>query len=169
MSEERILLIEDEENLRHMLTAFLGKKGFLVTAAETAAKGLALAAESRHKVVITDVVLPDRSGLELIPLLLEGDHHQLILVMSAYGSLEIAIEAIRLGARDYISKPFQPQELLLKIESALQQDRLREDNLRLQREVEERYSFQNIIGKSASMQGLFARSARSPTSKRRSS
>jgi two-component system response regulator AtoC len=155
MLEDRILLIDDEESLRHMLTAFLGKQGFSVTAAATAKEGLAKAKGSRHRVVICDVVLPDLGGLELIPLLREVDHHQLIIVVSAYGSLETAIEAMRLGAKDYISKPFQPQELLLKIQRALEQEHLLEDNLRLQREIQSRYSFQNIIGKSPRMQHLF--------------
>jgi two-component system response regulator AtoC len=155
MAKERILLVEDEESLRHMLSSFLEKRGYSVTAAATGEEGLSRAAERRHKIVLCDVVLPDRSGLELIPSLLDADHHQLIIIMSAYGSLEVAIEAIRLGAKDYISKPFQPQELLLKIEKALEQEHLREDNLRLQREIEERYSFQNIIGRSPAMQRLF--------------
>lgn len=155
MAKERILLIEDEESLRHMLSSFLEKRGYSVTAAATGKEGLSRAAERRHKIVLCDVVLPDQSGLELIPSLLEEDHHQLVIIMSAYGSLEIAIEAIRLGAKDYISKPFQPKELLLKIEKALEQENLREDNLRLQREIEDRYSFQNIIGRSPAMQRLF--------------
>ena len=155
MTEEKILIIEDEESLSHMLSVYLGKRGYAVTTAATGEEGLARARESRHRVVLCDVVLPDHSGLDLLPLLLEIDHHQLVVVMSAYGSLETAIEAIRLGAKDYISKPFQPKELLLKIEKALEQESLREDNLRLQREIESRYSFQNVIGKSPSMQQLF--------------
>jgi two-component system response regulator AtoC len=156
MADEKILVIEDEENLRHMLVTFFGRKGFGVTAAATGADGLSQAKESRHKVVLCDVILPDKNGLELIPLLLDIDHHQLVIVMSAYGSIDTAIEAIRLGAKDYISKPFQPKELLIKVEKALEQERLREDYLRLQREIEGRYSFQNIIGKSTVMQGLFS-------------
>jgi two-component system response regulator AtoC len=155
MAKERILLIEDEESLRHMLSVFLGKKGFAVTEAATGEEGLARAKETRHKVILCDVMLPDHNGLELIPRLREIDHHQLMIVMSAYGSLDTAIEAIRLGAKDYISKPFEPRELLIKIRKALEEEHLREDNLRLQREVENRYSFQNIIGRSPAMQHLF--------------
>jgi two-component system response regulator AtoC len=155
MAKERILLIEDEENLRHMLSVFLGKKGFAVTEAANGEEGLAQARETRHRMVLCDVMLPDHNGLELIPQLLDIDHHQIIVVMSAYGSLDTAIEAIRLGAKDYISKPFQPRELLIKVRKALEEEHLREDNLRLQREVENRYSFQNIIGRSPAMQHLF--------------
>jgi two-component system response regulator AtoC len=155
MVKERVLLIEDEESLRHMLSVFLGKKGFAVTEAATGEEGLARAKETRHKVILCDVMLPDHNGLELMPRLREIDHHQLMIVMSAYGSLDTAIEAIRLGAKDYISKPFEPRELLIKIRKALEEEHLREDNLRLQREVENRYSFQNIIGKSPAMQHLF--------------
>jgi two-component system response regulator AtoC len=151
----KILLIEDEEGLRHMLSVFLGKKGFAVTGAATGEEGLARAKETRHKVILCDIMLPDHNGLELIPRLREIDHHQLMIVMSAYGSLDTAIEAIRLGAKDYISKPFEPRELLIKIRKALEEEHLREDNLRLQREVENRYSFQNIIGRSPAMQRLF--------------
>jgi len=155
MSKERVLLIEDEENLRHMLSVFLGKKGFAVTEAPNGEEGLAQARKTRHRMVLCDVMLPDHNGLDLIPQLLDIDHHQIIVVMSAYGSLDTAIEAIRLGAKDYISKPFQPRELLIKIRKALEEEHLREDNLRLQREVENRYSFQNIIGRSPAMQHLF--------------
>jgi two-component system response regulator AtoC len=155
MAKERILLIEDEENLRHMLSVFLGKRGFAVTGAANGEEGLAQARETRHRMVLCDVMLPDHNGLDLIPQLLDIDHHQIVVVMSAYGSLDTAIEAIRLGAKDYISKPFQPRELLIKVRKALEEEHLREDNLRLQREVENRYSFQNIIGKSPAMQHLF--------------
>ena len=75
--------------------------------------------------------------------------------MSAYGSLEMAIEAIRRGARDYLSKPFQPQELLLKVRRLIEEERLREENLRLQRELAGRWSFGSIIGRSAAMERVF--------------
>ena len=124
-----------------MLASFLAKEGFAVATAATGAEGLALAKSTRHAVVLCDVVLPDVDGLALVEQLREVDHHQLILVMSAYGSLETAIEAIRRGARDYLSKPFQPQELLLKVRRLLEEERLREENLRLQRELSGRWAF----------------------------
>ena len=154
MTETRVLIIDDEEGLRHMLSTFLTKEGFAVTAAGTGAEGLAAARETRHAVVLCDVVLPDLDGLKLVEQLREVDHHQLILVMSAYGSLETAIEAIRRGARDYLSKPFQPQELLLKVRRLIEEERLREENLRLQRELSGRWSFRSIVGKSAAMERL---------------
>jgi len=155
MADERILIIDDEESLRHMLSSFLAKEGFAVAVAASGAAGLALAKAGRHNVVLCDVVLPDVDGLSLVEQLHGLDSHQLILVMSAYGSLETAIEAIRRGARDYLSKPFQPQELLLKIRRLVEEERLREENLRLQRELAGRWSFQSIIGRSAAMERVF--------------
>jgi two-component system response regulator AtoC len=160
MAEKRILIIDDEESLRHMLSAFLAKEGFAVAVAASGAEGLALAKAARHAVVLCDVVLPDVDGLTLVEQLHGLDHHQLILVMSAYGSLETAIEAIRRGARDYLSKPFQPQELLLKIHRLIEEERLREENLRLQRELAGRWSFQSIIGRSAAMERVLEQVAK---------
>jgi two-component system response regulator AtoC len=156
MGPIQVLVIDDEESLRHMLSSFLAKEGFAVATAATGAEGLALAKSTRHAVVLCDVVLPDIDGLALIEQLREVDHHQLILVMSAYGSLETAIEAIRRGARDYLSKPFQPQELLLKVRRLLEEERLREENLRLQRELSGRWASRAIVGKSAAMERLLA-------------
>jgi two-component system response regulator AtoC len=156
MGPIQVLVIDDEEGLRHMLASFLAKEGFAVATAPTGAEGLALAKSTRHAVVLCDVVLPDVDGLALVEQLRDVDHHQLILVMSAYGSLETAIEAIRRGARDYLSKPFQPQELLLKVRRLLEEERLREENLRLQRELSGRWASRAIVGKSAAMERLLA-------------
>jgi len=155
MTETRVLVIDDEEGLRHMLSTFLVKEGFAVTLAANGADALARAKEARHAVALCDVVLPDTDGLKLVEQLLEIDHHLLILVMSAYGSLETAIEAIRRGARDYLSKPFQPQELLLKVRRLIEEERLRAENLRLQRELAGRWSVSSIVGKSAAMERIF--------------
>ncbi len=154
MAQTRVLVVDDEESLRHMLSSFLAKEGFAVETAASGAEGLARAKASRHAVVLCDVVLPDTDGLKLVEQLLEVDHHQLILVMSAYGSLEVAIEAIRRGARDYLAKPFQPQELLLRVRRLVEEERLREENLRLQRELAGRWSSRAIVGKSAAMERL---------------
>jgi len=155
MAETRVLVIDDEEGLRHMLSTFLAKEGFAVTLAASGADALARAKEARHAVALCDVVLPDTDGLRLVEQLLEIDHHQLILVMSAYGSLETAIEAIRRGARDYLSKPFQPQELLLKVRRLIEEERLRAENMRLQRELAGRWSVSSIVGKSVAMERVF--------------
>ena len=154
MADTAILVIDDEESLRHMLSTLLAKEGFAVTTAASGAEALACAKATRHAVALCDVVLPDVDGLRLIEQLREVDHHLLILVMSAYGSLATAIEAIRRGARDYLSKPFQPQELLLKLRRLIEEERLREENLRLQRELSGRWSFRSIVGKSAAMARL---------------
>jgi two-component system response regulator AtoC len=155
MGQKRVLVIDDEESLRHMLGSFLAKEGFAVSSAGSGAEGLALAQATRHAVVLCDVVLPDLDGLALVEQLHALDHHQLILVMSAYGSLEVAIEAIRRGARDYLSKPFQPQELLLKVRRLIEEERLREENVRLQRELAGRWSFGSMVGRSAAMGRVF--------------
>jgi len=160
MAVTRVLVIDDEESLRHMLSSYLEKEGFAVTLAASGAEGLARSRETRHAVVLCDVVLPDTDGLRLVGELREIDHHQLILVMSAYGSLETAIEAIRRGARDYLAKPFRPEELLIKVRRLIEEERLRAENLRLQRELEGRWTFSTIVGRSAAMERLLEQVAK---------
>ncbi len=156
MAENKsVLIIDDEPNIRHMLATALRLQGYQPDTAATAAESLQMVAQTRYRTILCDIRLPDMSGLDLLEKIKAVDHHNIIIMISAYGSIDTAMEAVRKGAHDYLSKPFNPDEIILRMRKAEEQERLKEDNYRLQREIQDRYSFQNIVGKSAGMQNLF--------------
>jgi DNA-binding NtrC family response regulator len=167
MSVERsasILVVEDDEAMRDLLAEELEDAGFEVEAAGGAASGLERARARRFDLVITDLRMPEMDGFDLIRgvgALPEAPH---IVMITAFGSIETAIRAVKLGAYDYITKPFEIEELLLVADKALDARALNSKVKRLQREVEERYGFGNIIAKSASMRDVVALVTRIATS-----
>ncbi len=165
MEKTPVLIVDDEPNIRHMLTAALRMKGYEPRAVGTAGEALAAMAEGRFGVVLCDVRLPDRSGLELLAELRELDSRAVIIMISAYGGMDTAMEAVRRGANDFLAKPFTPEEVLLRMHKAEEGERLREENARLQAEVREKYSFHRILGKSQAMRALFDQIARVAPSK----
>jgi two-component system response regulator AtoC len=165
MEKTPVLIVDDEPNIRHMLAAALRPKGYDPKAAGTAAEALAVMADNRFGVILCDVRLPDRSGLELLAELRELDPRAVIIMISAYGGMDTAMEAVRRGANDFLAKPFTPEEVLLRMRKAEEGERLREENARLQAEVREKYSFHRIIGKSQAMRSLFDQIARVAPSK----
>jgi two-component system response regulator AtoC len=165
MEAHNVLIVDDEPNIRHMLATALRLEGYRPDTAATAAEALVHLRQSRYRVILCDIRLPDQSGLELLEQIKELDHHNIVIMISAYGSIDTAMEAVRKGAHDFLSKPFNPEEIILRIRKAEEQERLREENSRLQREIRERYSFQNILGKNSAMQGLFERVRKVASSK----
>jgi two-component system response regulator AtoC len=155
MTRERVLIVDDEPAMRTMLGLALEGGGYSCAAAASGGEALRLLADTRYDVVLCDIRLPDISGLDLLERIKELDHHAVVIMISAYGTIETAIEAVKRGAHDYLSKPFNPREILLRMAKAREEERLREENRRLREEVEGRYSFQNIIGQSAPMRDLF--------------
>src|SRR3954466_12310943 len=110
---KRILVVDDEESLRHMLQLFLAREGFDVVSAPTAQAALAELTARDYDCVLCDVRMPRRSGLDLLDELARRDHAPTVIMMSAYGSSELALDAMKRGAYDYVSKPFKPDEMLL--------------------------------------------------------
>ncbi len=165
MEKTPVLIVDDEPNIRHMLTAALRTKGYDPRAVGSAGEALTAMAESRFGIVLCDVRLPDRSGLELLAELRELDSRAVIIMISAYGGMDTAMEAVRRGANDFLAKPFTPEEVLLRMRKAEEGERLREENARLQAEVREKYSFHRILGKSREMRALFDQIARVAPSK----
>ena len=106
-------------------------------------------------VVLLDVSLPDKSGLELLPELRAADASLAVVMITAYGSVENAVQAMRLGARNYITKPWDNEKLLAEIENIVKQQRLTEENRELKRTLKQRYNFSQIVGKSDPMLKLF--------------
>lgn len=152
---ERILVVDDEENVLHFLSKLLTAEGFEVETAATAGEAIVKAKEVPCELAILDLRLPDGDGIDLLKAMREARPEMQGVVITAYGSIDSAIEAIKAGAYDYVTKPFRAQEILKVVGRALERDRLSKEVQRLRREVERRYSFGSLIGKSRPMQEVF--------------
>ncbi len=155
MSTNRILLIDDEENFRHMLSVILKKRGYDVETANNGIDGMKRVDTGAYDTVLCDIRMPEMDGLEFLKEAQKAGCESTIIMMSAYGTLDTAIEAMKLGAYDYISKPFKPDEIILTLKKAEERERLRRENLFLKKEVQKEYSFENIISKNERMSQIF--------------
>ena len=154
MNCKQILVIDDEENMRHFLKSLLAKEGYEVSLAADGLEGLQLLEEQIFDIILCDIRMPRMDGLEFLKNLQGKNSAATIITMSAYGTIDLAIETMQLGAYDYISKPFKPPEIILTLKKAEERERLRRENMLLRQEVEKKYNFHNIIGKSPQIVSL---------------
>jgi two-component system NtrC family response regulator len=155
-----ILLIDDDINLCKVLAFQLEKKGYTVRTANNGKTGVQLFDENRPQIVITDIQMPDMTGIEVLRQIRRKDKEVLIILITAYGTIENAIEACNLGATDYLTKPFSQEQLFFAIEKALSFKKLQEENLLLRSQLQARSGFENIITRSALMEDLLRNAAR---------
>src|SRR6201984_2165889 len=148
MPNGSILVIDDEAEIREGLELLLSSEGYSVTSAETGEAGLARLEQEPFDLLLLDVSLPGRSGLDLLKELCRREPHLSIVLITAYGSIDMARQAFKSGAQDYITKPWSNDELLAQVALAVEGRRLREENVQLKRALKQRYNFPNIIGKS---------------------
>ncbi len=158
MDRKAILVIEDEEKLRRTIGLHLSSAGYEVRAAASAEEGLKYAGDM--DLVITDLKLPGMNGLTLLEKLNEQNSHAPVIVMSAFGTVENAVEAMKKGAVDFLPKPFSLDHLSVVVDKALEVRKLRDENRELRAQLGEKYQFENIIGHSKPMQEIFATVAR---------
>jgi two-component system response regulator AtoC len=151
----RILVVDDEENLRLVLRTLLRRAGYEVETAESAEEALARVESFAPDVVLTDVRMPKQSGLDLLALLREKNVETTVIVMSAYGSIDLALEAMKAGAYDYVAKPFKPDEVLLVLKKAEEREALRRENKKLREAMRTDHTFEEILAKSAPMLEIF--------------
>ncbi len=151
MSKGSILVVDDESEIREGLELLLTSEGYLVSSAETGAAGLAKLEEQPYDLLLLDVSLPDRNGLEMLREIRRRDAHLAVVLITAYGSIDMARQAFKSGAQDYITKPWSNDELLAQVAQAVESQKLREENLQLKRALKQRFNFPNIIGKSEKM------------------
>jgi len=156
MERGRILVIDDEENMRHMLAMLLEKEGYQVETAANGRGGLELAQANSYDIILCDLKMPVMDGMAFLQKFQETQLESTVIVMSAYGTLDTAIEAMKNGAYDYVSKPFKPDEILLALKKAEERERLRKENRLLQQSIRQRYSFAQMIGRSSAMQDIFS-------------
>jgi len=152
--KHRILVVEDEDKLRRVIELHLSSSGYEVDKAGTAEEALPLA--GRADLVLTDLRLPGMDGLELLSILHRQDSRVPVILMTAFGTVEKAVEAMKAGAVDFLMKPFSLDHLVAVIAKALEFRALRDENLQLREELGRRYAFDNIVGHSPGMQEIFA-------------
>jgi two-component system response regulator AtoC len=151
----RVLVVDDEENLRLVTRSFLRRDGYEVETAGNGEEALALIENFGPDYILTDVRMPKMGGLDLLTTLKAKGHEATVIVMSAYGSVDLAIEAMKAGAYDYIQKPFKPEELLLTLRKADERESLRRENRALKQEIRDKARFEELLAKSAEMQAVF--------------
>src|SRR5580698_4841858 len=154
MARPAILVIEDEEKLRRVVGMHLASAGFDVKAAGSAEEGFKLAEDA--DLILTDLKLPGMDGLALLEKLGSQNQHAPVIVMSAFGTVENAVEAMRKGAVDFLPKPFSLDHLSVVVNKALEVRKLRDENRELREALGQKYQFDNIIGRSGPMQEIFA-------------
>ncbi|MBE7541451.1 MAG: sigma-54 dependent transcriptional regulator [Bryobacteraceae bacterium] len=151
---QRILIVEDEDKLRRVLSLHLQGEGFETDEARTAEEALPLA--DRAGLVLTDLRLPTVDGLTLMDRLRLTAPATPVVVMTAYGSVEVAVEAMKRGAADFLPKPFSLDHLMTVVRKVMEVKSLREENVRLKEELGHRYAFDNIIGRGSKMREILA-------------
>ncbi|HXX19681.1 MAG TPA: sigma-54 dependent transcriptional regulator [Candidatus Acidoferrum sp.] len=151
MPKGLILVVDDEAEIREGLHELLTSEDFEVTLAETAAAGLQKLEERPFDLVLLDVSLPDHNGIDMLREIRQRDPNLAIILITAYGSIDMARTAFKSGAQDYITKPWNNDELITQISLAVEGRRLREENVHLKRALKQRYNFPNIVGKSEKM------------------
>ncbi len=152
---EKILVVDDEPSLRDVLNIMLKKAGYATSTAADGEEALAQVNKEIYDLVITDLKMPGMGGMEVLKAVKSASPETVVLVVTAFGSAESAVEAMKLGAYDYLTKPFQIDEVQLIIRNALEKRRLSTENMLLKREMASHSSLSNIIGQSEAMQKVF--------------
>jgi DNA-binding NtrC family response regulator len=150
-----ILIIDDEAAIRESLETLLEFDGYSIAVAESAEEGLARIAERPFDLVLLDLALPDRSGMDVLREIHERDPQLAVIMITAYGTVENAVQAMQNGATNFIQKPWDNEKLLADVRIAVARRRAEEENIQLKRALKQRYNFENIIGKSESMLRMF--------------
>ena len=150
----KLLIVDDEESMVEFLSLLFSDLGYRVDTAGSASEARELF-DDTYDLVLCDIMMPDGNGLDLLKEFKDAGPSTSVIMMTAYTSSKSAIEAMKLGAYDYVSKPFDVEELKVVVEKALEKTVLVEENVYLRRELEQRYTFSNIIGRSPKMQAIF--------------
>jgi DNA-binding NtrC family response regulator len=147
----KVLVIDDEADIREGLEALLTSEGFAVDLAHNGTEGLEKLENASYDLALLDLMMPDKSGMEVLEEVRKRDRDTPIFMITAYGSVEAAVNALKLGANDYFSKPWDNDKLVIEISRMIGSRRLESENTHLKRALIERYSFPNIIGRSDGM------------------
>ena len=140
----QVLVIDDKRNILHVISAVLKREGYGVVTATTGEEAISKFKNNQIDIVITDYLLPGMDGLKVLELVKEKDPSIPVILITAYGSIEMAVEAMKLGAYNYLTKPVNYDEMLILIREATEKKRLIEENTTLTKKLRKTYSFNNI-------------------------
>ncbi|MFA5353223.1 MAG: sigma-54 dependent transcriptional regulator [Thermodesulfovibrionales bacterium] len=152
----QILVVDDEEIVRQSCLRVLSPEGYIVDTAENGLEALKRLREMHYDLVLTDLLMPGPSGMELLQEIKEAWSDTEVIIITGYGTVKTAVDALKYGAYDYIEKPFTPEELVNVVDRCLEKKRLLIENMRLRSEINALYSLDNIIGGSKAMQQVFS-------------
>jgi DNA-binding NtrC family response regulator len=150
-----VLIIDDEAEIRESLETLLNLEGYAVESAGSGEEGLARLGERSFDLVLLDLALPDRSGMELLGEIRAQDSQLAVIMITAYGTVENAVRAMQFGAANFIQKPWDNEKLLADVRAAVARRRAEEENVQLKRALKQRYNFANIVGKGEPMLKIF--------------
>ncbi len=151
----RVLVVDDEENIRLVLRTLLRKHGYEVEVADNGETALGLVESFGPDVILTDVRMPKMGGMDLLATLRAKQSSATVIVMSAFGNVDLALEAMKAGAYDYVGKPFKPDEIVLALRKAEERESLRRENRSLREQIRNEQKFESILAKSQEMQDVF--------------
>ena len=154
-SGTRILVIDDEASIRESLEVLLTLEGYTVQLAVDGERGLEMLEQNSYDLTLLDLAMPGQSGLELLPQIHERYPELPVVMITAYGTVDNVVEAIRAGAENFVQKPWDNEKLLADIRSAIARHKAEAENIQLKRALKQRYSFHNIVGKSEIMLRIF--------------
>jgi len=152
----RVLIVDDEESMRDFLSIMLHREGYQVDTAVDGAQAVVHLRDHSYDLVISDIKMPRMTGLELLAHIKDRTPETVVLMVTAFSSTDEAVEAMKQGAYDYITKPFKNEEIRLIVKNALERRELRRENLALKEALGQRFSFDGLIGKSKMMQDVFS-------------
>ncbi|MCX8043857.1 MAG: sigma-54 dependent transcriptional regulator [Desulfobacterota bacterium] len=155
----RILIVDDEQRMRHILQIMLERRGYITDQAATAEEALQLLTTYQYSMVITDLKMPGKDGMELIREIKKIDPDYPVIVLTAYGSIESAVEAMRAGAIDYITKPFEEEKIMMTVERSARFSELVQERRIRREELAEFFEFQNIVAESQQMLQILKQAA----------
>src|SRR5947209_3144804 len=150
-----ILIVDDEESIRESLVTLLEMEGYAVETGADGEEGLARIAERPFDLVLLDYALPGMNGMEVLQEIRERDQQLAVIMITAYGTVENAVQAMQSGAANFVQKPWDNEKLLADVRAAIARRRVEEENIQLKRALKQRYNFENIIGKSEPMLRVF--------------
>ncbi len=158
LPEKRLLIIDDEENMWHMLSKVLSKAGYIIETASNGHEGMKMSTSKVYDFILCDIKMPNMNGMDFLKAARDTIRSTTVIMMSAYGTIDTAIAAMKLGAYDYISKPFKTDEVYLTLKKAEERESLRQENRQLKehiKKIESNYDFGNLVAKSEAMRKMF--------------
>ncbi len=153
--KSRILVVDDEESIREFLEIMLKKEGYEVTTAEDGARAKDILTKKSFDMIVSDLQMPNMTGIELLKHVKESYPDTVFMLITAFGTTETAVDAMKMGAYDYVTKPFKIDEVRMNIANALRSQNLEVEVRTLKKELVKEYSFQNMVGNSAPMHAIF--------------